>query len=183
MKLYEDERGYLRVSGNETFTDSVIDDPPKVRQGSPVAGGAFGCLSGDRVVFNSDGSERQRKEKVLLIFKPDDTGGEGGCYDFFAQRPNTEDDANMVRVARLTTQSFEVFVPAFFHAGSNLPAPAPQPNPPPQQPAPTPTPGRFTPGDFLALKDYYRFASDDEQPYYEGRWTWDEVIARMERRK
>jgi hypothetical protein len=193
-KLMESERGYLDASGNEVFADSIIDDPPKYRQGSPVRGGAFGCISGDRLVFNDDGSLRVRLEKVLLILKPDDSGGEGGCYDFFAQRPNTEDDQNMVRVARLTTQSFEVFVPLVQHAGGVGPAPIPQPPLPAPAPAPQPQPEpvpqpapeqpvRIPEGDFDAVTRHYGFPSDDEQPYREGRLTWAEVIARMERRK
>lgn len=183
MKLMESDRGYLEASGNETFVDSIIDDPPKVRQGSPVVGGAFGCISGDRINTETG----HRAEKVLLILKPDDSGGEGGCYDFFAQRPNTEDDQNMVRVARLTTQAFEVFVPLIQHGGGSAPAPVPTPTPSPTPvppaPAPVPDPTHGIPaGDFEAVVRYYGFASDDQQPYLEGRLSWVDVIARMDRR-
>lgn len=183
MALMESERGQLDASGNELFMDSIIDDPPKLRQGAPVKGGAFGCISGDRLVLNEDGSIKVRLEKVLLIMKPDDSGGEGGCYDFFAQRPNTEDDANMVRVARLTTQAFEVFVPLIQHSGSGSPAPTPAPEPSPTpapEPAPSPSPVPSIPeGDFAAIVAYFGFASDDEQPYRDGRISWADVIARM----
>lgn len=187
MNVDQNERGRVDIGGNELLVDSTIDDPPKVRQGSPVTGGAFGCISGDRIVVNETGSVVHRKEKVLLILKPDGQPGEGGCYDFFAQRPGTEDDANMVRVARLTTTAFELFVPLVQHSG--VPTPDPQPVPPEPAPAPAPQPPspgglpNIAPGDFGGIVRHYGFASDDEQPYSEGRLTWTEVLLRMERRK
>lgn len=186
MIIEENVRGKVQVGGNELLVDSVIDDPPKVRQGSPVTGGAFGCLSGDRINLETG----HRAEKVLLIFKPDDSGGEGGCYDFFAQRPNTEDDPNMVRVARLTTSAFEVFVPLVLHAGGQPPTPSPTPIPAPApspQPAPVPPPvydptHGIPAGDFEGIVRYYGFPSDDQQPYLEGRLSWADVIRRMDSR-
>lgn len=45
--LFEDERGYLVMEGNELTIGSKIDDPPKVRLTSPIysTGGGGGCLS------------------------------------------------------------------------------------------------------------------------------------------
>jgi hypothetical protein len=172
------ERGRADVAGNELMVDSTIDDPPKQRLASPGRG-SYGCLSGNRL--RDDGGQ---DEKVLLILKPDeDAGGDGGCYDFFAQKPGTVDDKNMIRVARLTTRGFELFVPLVQHAVVGDPAP---PQPPPPAPSPTPQPSDPThgipPGAFLEVLRIYGFASDDEQPYYENRMTWETVIQRMDER-
>ena len=45
--LFEDERGYLLMDGNELTVGSKIDDPPKVRLTSPLTehGGGGGCIS------------------------------------------------------------------------------------------------------------------------------------------
>lgn len=86
---------------NELEVDSKVEDPPALRLGSP-AGTALGKISGDHLAGS-------RKEKTLIIFK--DEPGIGGVFEFYAQRPGTEDDANMVRLARLSNAGFELLVP------------------------------------------------------------------------
>ena len=47
LVLFEDERGYLAMEGNELTVGSKIDDPPKVRLTAPIypKGGGGGCIS------------------------------------------------------------------------------------------------------------------------------------------
>lgn len=173
----ETSMGYREFGGNEETLASTIPDPPKQRFAAPS--GSFGCLSGN--VLRPDGGQN---EKVLLIFKPDeDAGGDGGCYEFFAQRPGTDDDANMIRLLTLNTREAVFHVPIRMANGAPPPAP-PQPPPPAPQPAPSPSdPTHGIPeGDFAAIVRYYTFGSDDEAPYREGRMSWLDVIQRMDQR-
>ena len=87
---------------NELCIESKEEDPAALRVGAP-AGEALGKISGDRLVPGS------RKEKTLIILKENPVFG--GFYEFYCQRPGTEDDANMVRVMRLGLNGLELFVP------------------------------------------------------------------------
>ena len=163
------ETGFRDFTGNEQTIASKIVDPPKERFASPA--GSFGCISGN--VLRSDGGQ---DEKVLLILKPDEyAGGQGGSYEFFAQRPNTVDDANMIKLLTLNTREAIFHVPIRF-VTTVPPPPLPIPSPPP------PTSG-IPEGDFAAIVQVYGFPSDDEQPYREGRLTWAQVLSRMDARR
>lgn len=50
--LFEDERGYLVMEGNELSIGSKLNDPPKVRLTAPVyaTGGGGGCVSYNRSI-------------------------------------------------------------------------------------------------------------------------------------
>lgn len=170
--------GELEFSGNEQKIDSSIEDPPKLRQGSRW-GSALGCLSGDRLVENG-----RRLEKTLIIFKEPDDGIGGGRFEFFAQLPGTEGDAGMIRLLTLDTTGAYFHVPVFESGAPQPPNPTPPPSPPPVPPTP-PVDGThgIPEGDFTAVRQYYGFPSDDQQPYLEGRLTWLQVIQRMDRRR
>ncbi len=105
-ELANPQEGVLAFGGastqNELTVDSKIEDPSAVRLGAP-AGSALGKISGDVLVLGS------RQEKTLIILKSDSV--RGGYYEFYCQRPNTNDDANMVRVMRLSLSGLELFVP------------------------------------------------------------------------
>jgi hypothetical protein len=61
-------------------------------------------------------------------------------------------------------------------------APPPTTQPPLPQPPPISGPHGIPIGDFAALEAFYGFPSDDRPPYLSGSMTWDQVIARMDRR-
>lgn len=163
--------GFTDFSGNEQTVASTIDDPAAYRLASPS--GALGKFSAN--VLRSDGGQ---EEKCLIIFKQMEDGG----FEFYGQRPGTVDDANMIRLFRLTTEGAWFFVPMSAPNIGVTPTPQP-PNPQPPTPPSTndPTHG-IPPGAFGMVINIYGFASDDESSYFAGGLTWSDVIARMDRR-
>jgi hypothetical protein len=99
--------GYISRGVNEVSLISTIDDPTKLRQGVTGTHTIYGSQSAGRV----DSSNVQR-EKVLILYREDDDtlGHDGGCVEIFLQRPDTDDDANMIRCWRITTNYYEPHV-------------------------------------------------------------------------
>lgn len=103
----------LRFYDNEVALDQKQGkvDPVKFRFGA-WQDGYLGAISGD--ILTGDPDHPRRSEKCLIALKTDDDypdGQFGGRYEFFAQRPNTDDDANMKKLAELTTNYVRFHVP------------------------------------------------------------------------
>jgi hypothetical protein len=158
----ETDRGFHDFSGNELTIGSTIDDPAAVRVASPSG---TNKISGN--VLTPQGTQL---EKTLLVLTQDDSGG---CYDFQAQLPGRTDDKGMIRLARLSPQGFELFVP-IIHSTQ-----APPPPPPPDGSDPT---HGIPDGDFGRILEVYGFASDLQEAYGNARVTWVQVIARQDER-
>jgi hypothetical protein len=153
------DRGFAEFGGNEMTVGSTIDDPAALRVASPRG---VNKLSGN--VLQPDGTQH---EKQLLILTLDEGAG---CFDFQAQLPNRTDDKGMVRLARLSPNGFEVFVPIIQRQ---------MPLPPPPSDGGDPTHG-IPEGDFAALAQVYGFASTDENLW--PRYPWWVIVQRMDER-
>ncbi len=106
--LFELRRAIFHdVGDNETALDGQpgFDDPVKHRMGATISR-VYGILSGDRLGIS-------RKECTMLQFRENDRhpGQDGGQFRFFAQRPGTEDDANMIPLLDLDTDKAVFHVP------------------------------------------------------------------------
>lgn len=104
--------------------------------------------------------EGTQLEKTLLVLTMDESGG---CYDFQAQLPGRTDDKGMIRLARLSPQGFELFVP-IIHSTQAPPPPAPPDSSDPLHGIPA--------GDFSRILEMYGFASDMQEAYGNARVTW-----------
>lgn len=95
-----------RSGGNEIFLDGKpnTNDPTKIRQGTFDASTWLGGFSGD--FLTGDPANPRRAEKVLVGLKLE---SDGGCLEVFCQRPNTDDDANMIRIMRISNGGIEFF--------------------------------------------------------------------------
>jgi len=113
--LHEFEWGVLaQVSPNEIALDQKHPsqlppssrDPVKFRMGSWTED-IFGWISGDRL--EGDSSQPTRREKLGLKLGLDP--GDRNVFSVSLQRPNTTDDANMVRVVEMYHDQIKFLVP------------------------------------------------------------------------
>jgi len=158
----ETDRGFRDFSGNELTIGSTIDDPAAVRVASPSG---TNKISGN--VLTTEGIQL---EKTLLVLTQDESGG---CYDFQAQLPGRTDDKGMIRLARLSPNGFELFVP-LIHSTQAPPPPAPPDSSDPTHGIPE--------GDFSRILEIYDFASDLQEAYGNARVTWLQVLQRQDER-
>lgn len=99
--------GYFGFGVNEVSLVSTINDPVKYR-GAVENHTIYNILSGNRL---KNGVQR---EKCMIMLRADEgfpLSADGGCVDFFLQRPNTTEDKDMIRVMTLSTRGLELFVP------------------------------------------------------------------------
>ena len=112
MKIAESDRGYLEFDGNELSIVSTIEDPPAVRLAA-AGGGSLGKISFNRL--RAGGSQA---EKVLVQGKGEGSG-EAGVFRVDLQRPNTEDDANMVRMFEASNEVAQFNTPRILDMHGN----------------------------------------------------------------
>jgi len=119
--------GFLRMTGNESTTASVVDDPPKYRLASRFY--TLGALSANWL--RPDGVQ---EETAMLLFKTD--ASLRGLLEVWLRKPNTDGDGALVMVGSVSVdQAGSPVTTGVFARQSTIEDPPPPPPPPPLPPA------------------------------------------------
>lgn len=169
------QTGVLAYTGNELINDAKNDDPSAYRGGRP-APGVLVKFSGDFYVLDpSVPGGKRRYERVFAALGTDESGGCGGAIGARAVLPGKDGDEHTVPLFDIDTRQALFHVPIVALAGvHSTPRPWPWEHSDPTHGIPA--------GDFARVLEVYGFASDEEQPYRDGRMTWEQVIARQDAR-
>jgi hypothetical protein len=159
--------------GNELIVDAKNDDPAAIRGGRPTPGIAF-KISGDIWIPDpNDPLKKIRYERVFVGLGTDGSGGYGGQFQIQAMLPGQHGDVHTKKLLTVDTRQILCHVPLVVLAGlHDTERTWPWENYDPTHGIPA--------GDFAAVLAAYGMASDDEQPYRDGRMSWELVIERMD---
>jgi hypothetical protein len=103
----ENDRGTVRIAGNELLIDSKVDDPGALRGGAPPTQTSLFKLSGDVLVGG------RREEVVLQQFKQTRDGRRGGEFYLGLKAPGTgtTDEAMIDALTATVRDGFRFHLP------------------------------------------------------------------------